>query len=355
MSTPLPGIIGEVGDRREAESSEYEKGLFIGLSRDDIRIMIAPRTFARRSPMTKTLTATLLIALAAAPTVAAAQTPDAPAAAIVTGAVENMHRHSTDDSDVVSQAILGTNVKLLRKERNADGEDWYEVETPDTYKGWILGSALELLKPGAKPYASSGKVFVVTALLANTYREPSVTKHKPVKTVPISAVLEIVGEQDERWLETRLPCGAKVWIQRGDGEVREAPWTWPRRKAEEMVALSKRFIGLPYTWGGTSPLGLDCSGFVQLVFRMSGDPLLRDAYMMYAQADLVVVPSGEEKAGDLVFFGGPKDDPKPTHVGMMIDGEYFINATTHETPTVRIDRLKDEYWQKIYRGVRRPK
>jgi len=165
--------------------------------------------------MTKALTATLLIALAAAPTVAAPQTPDAPAAAVVTSAVENMHRRSTGDSDVVSQAILGTNVKLLRKERNADGEDWYEIETPDTYTGWIIGPALELLKPGARPYASSGKVFVVTALLANTYREPSVTKHKPVKTAPISAVLEIVGEQDERWLETRLPCGAKVWIQRG--------------------------------------------------------------------------------------------------------------------------------------------
>ena len=305
--------------------------------------------------MTKTLTAILLIALAAAPAVAAPQAPDAPAAAVVTSAVENMHRRSTGDSDVVSQAILGTNVKLLKKERNADGEDWYEIETPDTYTGWIIGSALELLKLGAKPYASSGKVFVVTALLANTYREPSVTKHKPVKTAPISAVLEIVGEQDERWLETRLPCGTKVWIQRGDGEVREAPWTWPRRTVEEMVALSKRFAGLPYTWGGTSPLGFDCSGFVQLVFRMSGVPLLRDAYMMYAQADLVVVPPGEEKAGDLVFFGGPKDEPKPTHVGMMIDGELFINATTSDAPIVQIDRLKDDYWQKIYRGARRAK
>ena len=301
--------------------------------------------------MTKALTATLLIALATAPTVAAPQTPDAPAAAVVTSAVENMHRRSTGDSDVVSQAILGTNVKLLRKERNADGEDWYEIETPDTYTGWIIGPALELLKPGARPYASSGKVFVVTALLANTYREPSVTKHKPVKTAPISAVLEIVGEQDERWLETRLPCGAKVWIQRGDGVVREAPWTWPRGTVEEMVALSKRFIGLPYTWGGTSPLGLDCSGFVQLIYKMGGIPILRNADIQMEKSGLADVAKGQERAGDLVFFGSRSIG----HVGMMIDGEYFINATTHETPTVRIDRLKDDYWQKIYRGARRPK
>jgi cell wall-associated NlpC family hydrolase len=300
--------------------------------------------------MTKATTALVLLVLAAGPAFPAARTPSEPAAAVVTTAVENMHRGSTDGSEVVSQAILGTNVKLLRKERNADGEDWYEVETPDSYKGWIVASALRFLKPGERPYASSGKVFVVSSLLANTYREDNVTKHKPVKVAPISAVLEIVGEKSERWLEARLPCGTKVWIQRGEGDIREAPWVWPRRPVDEMVALSKRFIGLPYTWGGTSPLGFDCSGFVQLVYKMSGVPILRDAGIQMENSGLAEVASGQERAGDLVFFGSRGIG----HVGMMVDGEFFINATTHETPTVRIDRLKDEYWQKIYRGARRP-
>jgi cell wall-associated NlpC family hydrolase len=300
--------------------------------------------------MSKAPTALVLLALVAGPAFTAPQPPAEPTAAAVTSAVENMHRRSSDSSDVVSQAILGTNVKLLKKERNADGEDWYEVETPDTYKGWILASSLRFLKPDEKPYASAGKVFVVSALLANTYLEPDVTEHKPAKVAPISAVLEIVGEKGERWLEVRLPCGTRVWIQRGDGDIREAPWTWPRRTAAEMVALSKRFIGLPYTWGGTSPLGLDCSGFVQLVYKMGGIPILRDADIQMKNSGLVPVAAGEELAGDLVFFG-----KNISHVGMMIDAEYFINATVHETPTVRIDRLKDATWQKIYQGARRPK
>ncbi len=301
--------------------------------------------------MTRTLIALAQIALLAAPALAPAWTPPDPAAAVVINAVENMHRRSTDSSDVVSQAILGTNVKLLKKERNSAGEDWYEVETPDSYKGWIVDSALRVLGPGVRPYASSGRIFVVETLLANTYREPDVTKHKPVKVAPISAVLEIVGEKGERWLEIGLPCGTRAWIQRGEGDVREAPWSWPRRPVEETVALSKRFIGLPYTWGGTSPLGLDCSGFVQLLYKISGVPILRDADIQFEGSGLAEVPAGEEKAGDLVFFGSRSIG----HVGMMVDGDYFINATTHETPTVRIDRLKDEYWQKIYRGARRPK
>jgi len=305
--------------------------------------------------MTKTLAAVLLTALVPAFACAGkAPPPQAapadPAAAVVTSAVENMHSRSSASADVVSQAILGTNVKLLKKERNSDGEDWWQVETPDTYKGWIISSALRLLKPGEKPYASQGKVFVVSGLLANTYREPSVTRHKPAKTAPIGAVLEVVGEKGERWFEVGLPCGTRVWIQKGDGDVREAPWSWPRTSVEGMVALSKRFLGLPYTWGGTSPFGLDCSGFVQLVYRLSGIPILRDAGIQMTDSGLLEVAGGGERAGDLVFFG-----KGISHVGMMIDAEYFINATVHETPCVRIDRLKDEYWQKIYLGARRPK
>jgi len=299
--------------------------------------------------MIKTPIPVLLLALILVPAFAA-QNPAVPDQAAVINSVENMHSRSTSSSDVVSQAILGTNVKLLKKERNSDGEDWYQVGTPDAYKGWVVSSALRFLKPGEKPYASSGKIFAVTALLANTYREPDVTKHKPVKVAPISSVLEVVGERDARWLEVNLPCGTKVWIQHGDGEVREAPMVWPRTSPEDMVVLSKRFIGLPYYWGGTSPLGFDCSGFVQLIYKMGGIPILRDADIQFEGSGLIPVASGEETAGDLVFFGKTIG-----HVGMMINSEEFINATVHEKPVVQISRLKDAYWQKIYQGARRPK
>jgi len=302
--------------------------------------------------MTKTLAAIFLIALS--PGLACAgQNPAEPTAAVVINSVENMFSGPTTSTDVVSQALLGDNVKVLKREKNPAGEDWVRIETPDTYPGWVLASSLRFLKPGDKPYASAGKVFVVSGLLANTYREPDVTAHKPVKVAPISAVLEVIGEKNQRWLEVNLPCNTRVWIQKGDGDVREAPWAWPRRPAADMVTLSKRFIGVTYTWGGTSPLGLDCSGFVQLVYKMNGVPILRDADIQMLKSGLVEVPKGSEQAGDLIFFGRAID--RISHVGMMIDGEYFIDATVHETPCVRIDRLKEEYWTKIYQAARRPK
>jgi hypothetical protein len=281
---------------------------------------------------------------------AADEKPPLPQAGVVINSAENMHSRSSAMTDVVSQALLGTNVKVLKTERNPDGEDWYYVETPDTYKGWAIGPSLRFLKPGDKPYASEGKIFEVTALLANTYREPDVTKHKPIKVAPISSILEVVREADPRWLEITLPCGTKAWIQRGDGELHEGPMVWPRRSVGDMVALSKRFLGLPYLWGGTSPLGFDCSGFVQLIYKMGGIPILRDADIQFEGSGLVPVAAGDEAAGDLVFFG-----KNIGHVGMMISAEEFINATVHERPVVQISRLKDAYWQAIFQGARRPK
>jgi hypothetical protein len=302
--------------------------------------------------MPKILTAIVLIAFSPA-LACAGQTQAEPAAAVVIHSVENMFSGPTDGVDVVSQALLGDNVKVLKREKNPAGEDWVRIETPDTYPGWVLASSLRFLKPGDRPYASAGKVFVVSGLLANTYREPDVTAHKPVQTAPISVLLEVVGEKGERWLEVVLPDGVRAWIQKGDGDVREAPWVWPRRPFSDMVALAKRFLGVPYLWGGTSPLGLDCSGFVQLVYRMNGIPILRDADIQMLKSGLGEVSKGSEQAGDLVFFGSAID--KIGHVGMMIDTEYFINATTYQTPCVRIDRLKEERWQKIYQAARRPK
>jgi cell wall-associated NlpC family hydrolase len=302
--------------------------------------------------MSKTLIAVILVALSPA-LACAGQNPAEPAAAVVINAVENMHSRSTSSTDVVSQALLGDNVKVLKKERNADGEDWVRIETPDTYQGWVIASSLRFLKPDDKPYASSGKLFVITALLANTYREPDVTEHKPVKVAPISTVLEVVGERNERWLEVNLPCNTRAWIQRGDGDLAEAPHTWARKPVQEMVEQSKRFLGLPYLWGGTSPLGLDCSGFVQLIYKLAGVPILRDADIQMLKSGLDEVAKGSEQTGDLVFFGSALN--KIGHVGMMIDTEYFINATVHEKPVVQISRLKDAYWQKIYQAARRPK
>ncbi len=268
---------------------------------------------------------------------------------VVIKSVENMHRYPDETSEVVSQAIIGTNVKIIDSVKKGERE-WFYIETPDTYKGWMTAESVRVYKEKESLYASKGKVFEVESLIAYIYRENNVTKSKPLTFATITAVFE-VGECEERWCDVRLPSGERGWIQKGDGFVREAE---KRRKlnVDEMISQAMRFLDIPYLWGGKTPLGLDCSGFAQLIYKLAGIELLRDAYLQFAQEGLREVRKGEEKKGDLVFFG--REGGKISHVGIMINEKEFINATTYEKPIVQVSNLYDPYWHKIYRGARRP-
>ncbi|MGB4703624.1 MAG: SH3 domain-containing C40 family peptidase [Candidatus Saccharicenans sp.] len=272
-----------------------------------------------------------------------------PAAGVIINPVENMYSGPDDELDVVSQALLGTSVKILQSQRDSRKQVWYEIETPDTYHGWVRGNALRLYRSDEKPYAAEGQVLEITSLIAYLYETPDVTKKKPLLFAPISSVLAL-EKFEGRWGEVLLPDGRKAFIQMGDGQVREAPFKRQRLSPEEMVDLARRFLGLPYFWGGTSPLGLDCSGFVQLIYRLSGVEILRDADIQFTSSGLLEVPRGQERTGDLVFFGRNRI----THVGMMINDKEFIHATTYQKPVVQISNLYDEYWQNLYKGCRRP-
>ncbi|HNT02094.1 MAG TPA: SH3 domain-containing protein, partial [Candidatus Saccharicenans sp.] len=157
---------------------------------------------------------------------------------VVIQSVENMFSKPSSKVDVVSQALLGTTVKILKTEKDDQGKNWYFIETPDTYQGWIESRAVRLYKPDEKLYAASGRVMEITSLMAFVYASPDVTDQKPLKMAPISTVLE-VGQPEERWVPVTLPCGHKAFIQAGDGEIKQAPYKRPRLAPEQMVASTQ--------------------------------------------------------------------------------------------------------------------
>src|SRR5271166_270615 len=107
---------------------------------------------------------------------------------VVVVPVANMYSKPTDKSDVVSQAIYGSNVKLLQ----ARGE-WSQIQTSDHYKGWTPSRYLRIVLTG-DGYATSGPTVQVASLFANIYAEPDITRHKPVVTIPFEVRLEVVSE-----------------------------------------------------------------------------------------------------------------------------------------------------------------
>jgi len=113
----------------------------------------------------------------------------------------------------------------------------------------------------------------------------------------------------------------------------------------QVVELAQRFVGAPYRWGGLSPNGVDCSGFVQEVFRLSGHPLPRLADEQFQQT----TPIDEPQLGDLVFFTTYL--PGPSHVGISLGGQDFLHASSSRG-VVRAS-LEDGYFKSRYLGAHR--
>jgi hypothetical protein len=261
--------------------------------------------------------------------------------AVVLQPVANMYSRPSTDADVVSQAIYGANVAIVEEK---DG--WAHIRTADDYLGW---TPLTALRPG-KPYAASGRVAEVQSLFAHIYREASVTKHAPLITVPFEGRLEVIGDpnEDGRWLQVRLPDDHAGWVQAGDVSLEPKRLSIP-----ETLEFAKRFLGLPYTWGGTSSYGYDCSGFSQMLGRRRGISMPRDAQPQADWSGLTPVDRKDLQPGDLLYFGA--SDKKITHTGIYMGDGKFINATTHLTPMIRIDDLNDAYWSKLLVAARRVK
>jgi cell wall-associated NlpC family hydrolase len=261
--------------------------------------------------------------------------------AVVLQPVANMYSKPTLDADVASQAIFAANVSIVERK-----DDWANVRTADDYTGWM---PLSSLRPGPL-YAVSGRVAEVRSMFAHIYREPSVTAHAPLLTVPLETRLEVSAEPAEpsQWAKVRLPDDRAGWVQLGDVAFHAPPLTVPG-----MAEFAKRFLGLPYTWGGTSTYGYDCSGFIQMLERSRGLNMPRDAQPQADWDGQSAVERRDLQPGDLLYFGSsPK---RITHTGMYLGGGKFISATTYQTPTIRTDDLEDPHFSRILAAMRRPK
>jgi len=261
---------------------------------------------------------------------------------VVVEPVANMHSRPSAEADVVSQAIYGTSVAGLEEK-----EGWIRVRTPDDYTGWMTRASLR--PQGEREYASAGTAVTVVSLFANLYAVPDVTRHKPLLTVPFEARLEVIAEPEDkarRWIQVRLPEDRSAWVQRGDIGRETKPLS-----VEETILLSRKFLGLPYFWGGTSSFGFDCSGFTQMLCRWRGMTVPRDADPQMRWEGMAEVRREDLAPGDLLYFGEP--GKKITHAGMYIGDGEFIHATTHLKPVVQISRLDDPHWVRLLRGCRR--
>lgn len=251
-------------------------------------------------------------------------------------------------SYMVSQALMGQPVWIEKTEK-----DGYYVRTWDGYHGWVFDYGIRILQDGEKQYASVGPVALITGFIVNLLESasddaPTITK------LSMGIVLE-VAQSDSEWVKLKLPDGSFGYIHSCDAVLKDANALVAAALPdyEKMIEIGKKLIGVPYVWSGTSAFGIDCSGFVQLLFHMFGITLFRDAHMQAGDFRCVHVEKKDLKPGDLVFFGKGKspDLQGISHIGIAVDENHFIHSC--RPFGVIIFDYKNPRYSGFYWGARR--
>ena len=297
---------------------------------------MSPLSASRRLP------AILLALVFALP--ATGQPAFTPPAAVVVVPVANVLARPEAAAPVEDQAILGEAVETSR----AEGRFLF-VKTRSGSRGWIEATAVRsgLADPSAERLE-------VTSNLAHVYREPSFMASAPLATAPFGARLgglRTLEKDGYVWREVVLPDARTGYVAGEDVAAERTSAMPPVLDPASWLAMTRRFLGAPYTWGGTTPWGFDCSGLVWRVLERHGVLLMRNSSeMCFRDPQLVPVRFEELAPGDLVFFG---TETKIDHVGFWTGEGNVLQATSHRVPSTQEMPWASERMAPRFRYARR--
>lgn len=244
--------------------------------------------------------------------------------------VGNIRLSPDHGMEMTSQAVMGTPVKIL-----AEDDGWLQVQTPDSYIGWIDGDAITAMTVSIYfDWKKSARV-IFLGKTGDIIASPD--NNEVVSDIVAGVVLKAIGREKSFW-HVLLPDGRSGYLP--GNECRGfSDWAAETRpEADKILKTAKSLMGTPYLWGGTSVKGLDCSGFVKTVYFLNGIILSRDASLQVRHGMEISDHrnTGNLKEGDLLFFGWNRGTAlRPTHVGMYIGNTEFI----HESGMVKINSL----------------
>jgi cell wall-associated NlpC family hydrolase len=258
---------------------------------------------------------------------------------VVATGVADVRRDPADSSEQVTQALM--NMPVYAGEAQ---DEWVPAKLVD-YMGWMRLS--DLATPVAKGFCKVGEncatplpmVAVITATHTPLYE--SAAGEQSAGEAYLSTYLPLLDTTHPTRVQVAVPGERTAWLERSALEVRQQKEPYARQSVEAITTHARQFLGVPYLWGGTSWQGIDCSGFVQLCYRMGGYFIPRDAdqqdgFLYHA------IQRPQMRAGDLIFFGSKEI----THVGMALNDHEYIHAEGQQYNRVTINsfRAADEHY-----------
>ncbi len=238
--------------------------------------------------------------------------------------VANLRSKPAHSSELVTQAIMGTPVKVYKKEG-----DWYYIQTPEGYLAWVDYGGITLFsKNDLVTWKAADKVIYLKTF-GFVYQSAD-TDSQVISDLVSGNILEHIGEESG-FYKVKYPHGKVGYIEKSHARPYEQWLTGLQPTGETLVETSKTLMGIPYLWGGTSAKGVDCSGYTKTIFFLNGLIIPRDASQQIRTGIEVDTERNFENLipGDLLFFGRKATDTTPErviHVGMWIGDNKFIHA-----------------------------
>lgn len=237
---------------------------------------------------------------------------------IVNVSVANMRALPVYQSELVNQVIMGTILPIYETQN-----DFYYVQSKDGYWGWVnKHSVVTGDEQEAKNWEVATKVMVVSnfGVVRSSLKEDG----EPLTDLVTGALLRKLNSFNQ-FIKVQLPDGHEGYLESAN-VIDETAQKRIKPDTEMMINTAKKFLGIPYLWGGNSSKGFDCSGFVQTVFRLMNIELPRDANQMAEVGSEVPLHHQfkELQIGDLLFFG--KTLKRITHVALYLGNEKYIHA-----------------------------
>lgn len=243
---------------------------------------------------------------------------------LVTISVANLRSQPKHSAELATQATLGTPVKILKNE-----DSWTLIQTPDKYLSWVDHGGVEPITEAELERWKTAPKLIYTNINGSSYSEPD-AKSQVVSDIVAGGILEILGEE-KGFYKVAYPDKRIAFINKNEADIYESWISHADPSQENLVATSKKLMGLPYLWGGTSPKGVDCSGFTKTIYFLNGIVLPRDASQQIHTGEKIDDTKNFENLlpGDLLFFGVPATETSPervVHVGMWIGNNEFIHS-----------------------------
>jgi len=211
----------------------------------------------------------------------------------------------TDKSELVSQVLYGDFFKILEQRKS-----WSKIRLAfDNYEGWIDNKQYKEIDEG---------------------QYKSLDKSNPKLSIDLVEFIQDENHQLHPILLGSSLNALSIMNHSHDGSIIEGILN-----KNNLVETAFLYLNSPYLWGGKTPFGIDCSGFTQMVYKLNGYKILRDASQQATQGEPLSFIE-ESEPGDLAFFDN--NEGAIIHVGIIMKNNYII----HAHGKVRIDRL-DHY------------